>query len=55
MKVKIGNNYFETQNMFLRVPGILLFLIFINDVPNDINSETEQTANDIKLHVWSLA
>ena len=57
MKVKIVNNYSETQNMPSGVPQesvlrSLLFLIFMNDLPNDIKSEIKIFADDVELFVY---
>ena len=54
MKVKIGKNYLETENIPSDVfqgslLGFLLFLTFINDLPNDIKSEIKLFADDVKL------
>ena len=54
MKVKIVKNYSETQNFPFSVPqrsvlGPLLFLIFINNLPNDMKSEIYQFVDDVKL------
>ena len=56
-KVEIGNNYSETLNIlwYSVVLGPLLFLLFINDLPNDIKSETRLFADDIKLLAWLLS
>ena len=58
MKI-IGNNYSKTQNIFSNVPQgsllkPLLFLIFINDLPNDIKSEIEVFADIVKQLVRPL-
>ena len=60
MKVKIGNNYSETQNIPFgvlqeSVLGLLLFLISINDLPNDIKSKIRLFVDDIKLLVKPLS
>ena len=56
MKVKIGNNYFETLDVPLEsIPAPSLFLIYINDLPNYIKSEIKLFADDVKLLVWSLS
>ena len=54
MKVKIVNNYSETQNILSNVHwrfvlGPLLFLIFINYLPNDKKPEIKLFAGDVKL------
>ena len=72
MKIKIVNNYSETQNILSgilqgSVLGPLLvflggasffsfcFLIFINDLPNDIESVIKLFADDVKLPVKPLS
>ena len=50
MKVKIGSTYSETQYIPLRP---LLFLIFVNDLSNDIKLEIELFA-DVKQFVRPL-
>ena len=60
MKVKISNNYTETQNIPSDVPRgsiltTLMFLIFINDLVNDIKSEIKLLADDVKLFIWPLS
>ena len=52
MKVKIGGNYSETQNISSIVTQKL---IFINDLPNGIKSEIEIFVDDIKLVVRPLS
>ena len=59
MKVKIENNYSETQNIPSGIPQgsvlrLFLFLIFINDLPIDIRSEIKLIADDVKLLVRPL-
>ena len=59
MKVNISNNYSETQNILNNVPqesilGPLLFLKFINVLPNDIKSEIELFVDDVKLVLKQL-
>ena len=54
MKVKIGDNYSEIENILFVVPWeseirLLLFLIFINDFSNDIKSDIKLFADDLKL------
>ena len=54
MKVKIGNNYSEKKNIQYgvlqrSVLRYLLFLIFINNLPNDIKSKINLFADYIKL------
>ena len=56
MKIKISNNYSETQNIPSGVPQgsamrPLLFLISINHLPNDRKFEVKLFASD-KLLVW---
>ena len=56
MKVKVGNNYSETQYILSgfaqgSVQGLSLFLIFIND----LKSEIKLFADDVKLHVRPLS
>ena len=60
MKVKIGNSYSETQNIPFGISQgsvleLLLFLIFINNLTNDIKSEIELFTEDIKLLVRTLS
>ena len=58
MKVKIGNNYSETEYIFLySLDSVLgsLFFIFINDLPYDIKSETKLFADDGNLLVRPLS
>ena len=59
MKVKIGNDYSETQNIHSSVPqgsvlGPLLLLIFVNDLRNDMKSEIKLFADDICC-TWEIA
>ena len=59
MKVKIENSYSETLNKLSGAPqvsvqGPLLFLIFINELTNDIKSEIKLFALDVKLFVRAL-
>ena len=59
IKVKIGNNYSESQH----ICGVsqdsvlrpLLELIFINNSSNDIKSEIKLFADDVKLPVRPLS
>ena len=54
MKVKVGNAFSQSRNITSGVPqgsvlGPLLFLIFINDLPDSIKSFVELFADDVKL------
>ena len=54
MKVKIGNNYSEKQNIRSSIlqgsiQEFWLFLIFLNDLPNDIKSEIKLFVDEVKL------
>ena len=60
MKVKIGNNYSETSYIpssvsqgSLVIP--LLFLMFMDELPNYMISEIKLFADDIKLFVRPLS
>ena len=60
MKVKMGNNYSETQYIPSGVPInigsiSLLFLIFINNLLYDIKSEVKLFLNDVILFVRPLS
>ena len=60
MKVKIGKNYSEIQNIHSSVPqesvvGPFLFLIFINDLSNVIKSELKIFANGVKRFIILLS
>ena len=55
MKVKIDSNYSESHNILSSIPegSVLehLFLISINDLPNDRRSKIELFADDVKIPV----
>lgn len=56
MKIKVGSAFSKSQHVPSGVPqgsvlGPLLFLIFINDLPNSIKSFVELFADDVKLLV----
>ena len=56
MKVKITNNYSGTQTIPSSIPqwliiGLLLFLIFMNDLLDDIKSKIKLFTDKVKLFV----
>ena len=56
MKVKIGSNYCERQNIHSSISqeSVLGHFIFMNNLPNDIKSEIKLFPDDVKLIVRPL-